>query len=212
MQPNSNETWQAPEEQPSQAPYGVPLIDTPVSPIVTMSPDPALPSADEGVSEPAQPAIDENDQPVQWQAMEYISHERNAPWFVAFAVVTLGLMALAIFLIQSWTFAILIPVMAVALLTYTQRAPRTLNYSLGRKGLHINDHLYPFSDFKAFGVIHDGADYSIMLVPVKRFRPGVSVYFPEAVGERLVDMLAARFPMRELQLDIVDRLIRKLRI
>lgn len=211
MQPNRNDTWQQPDEQPSQAPYAAAPIDAPVSPVVTMTPDldlvqPATqPMADE-------PGLVDGEQPVQWQATEYIQHDKNGIWFVIFAVVTLGLMAFAIFVIQSVTFAILIPVMAVALLTYTQRPPRLINYSLSRKGLHLNDHLYAFAEFKAFGVIRDGIEYSIMLVPTKRFRPGVSVYFPEAVGEQLVDMLAARLPMRDLHLDIVDRLIRKLRI
>lgn len=214
MQPNSNDTWQRPEEQASQAPYATPPTDAPITPVVTMTPDPealVTPTADvpAGVDQARQ---EDNEQPVQWQATEYISHEKNVLWFVIFAIVTLGLMAVAIFLIQSWTFAILIPVMAAALLTYTQRAPRLLNYTLSGKGLHVNDHLYPFGDFKAFGVIRDGAEYSIMLVPIKRFRPGVTIYFPEAVGEQLVDMMATRLPMRELHLDVVDKLIRKLRI
>lgn len=214
MQPNRNDTWQQPDEQPSQAPYAAAPAEVPVSPIVTMSPDsdaplsmPQVPAEDIDESTP-----DTNEQPVQWQATEYIRHEKNSLWFVVFAVVTLAIMAFAIFVIQSLTFAVLIPVMAVALLTYTQRPPRLINYTLSRKGLHLNDHLYSFAEFKAFGVIRDGAEYSIMLVPVKRFRPGVSVYFPEAVGEELVDMLAARLPMRDLHLDVVDRLIRKLRI
>ena len=228
MQPNSNDAWRQPEQQPSQAPYAAPPVEAPITPVVTMAPDPTpmpftpLPAAEDSIApapevaaettvEPsAQAPVD--DQVVQWQATEYIQHDKNALWFVLFIVVTLGLMAIAIFLIQSWTFAVLVPVMAVALLTYTQRPPRLMSYSLSRKGLHVNDHLYPFVDFKAFGVIHDGSEYSIMLVPTKRFRPGVSVYFPESVGEQLVDMLGTRLPMRDLRLDFVDRLLRKLRI
>lgn len=233
MQPNSNDAWRQPDQQPPQAPYVAPPEEQPIAPVVTMSPDaqlssftptttPAVTPSPEAATEPTQaaeqtpPAQPEespvDDQVVQWRATEYIQQDKNTPWFVAFALVTLGLMAIAIFVIQSWTFAVLVPVMAVALLTYTQRPPRLMSYSMSRKGLHVNDHLYPFVDFKAFGVIHDGAEYSIMLVPTKRFRPGVSVYFPENVGEQLVDMLGTRLPMRELHLDFVDRLIRKLRI
>lgn len=228
MQPNSNDAWRQPDQQPSQAPYAAPPVEAPLTPVVTMAPDatpmpftpaPAQPEV-QGVELPDQPVADQSvpdsaavdDQVVQWQATEYIQHDKNTLWFVLFIVVTLGLMAIAIFVIQSWTFAVLVPVMAVALLTYTQRPPRLMSYSMSRKGLHVNDHLYPFVEFKAFGVIHDGSEYSIMLVPTKRFRPGVSVYFPENVGEQLVDMLGTRLPMRDLQLDFVDRLLRKLRI
>ena len=119
---------------------------------------------------------------------------------------------MAVFVIKSLTFAVLVPVMAAALLVYSHRPPRVLDYTLSRQGIHVNDRLYPFADFKAFGVIRDGAEYSIMLVPTKRFKPGVSVYFPEEAGEAIVDMLGARLPMQELHLDAVDKIVRKLRI
>ena len=218
MQPNRNDTWQQPDSQPSEAPYAtVNGESASITPVVTMTPDPApidTPSND-SVEEPTTASdsqVGPDEQPVYWQATEYIQREKNGLWFVAFVFITLGLMAVATFLIQSWTFAILIPVMATALLTYTHRPPRLINYTLSRKGLHVNDHLYSFAEFKAFGVIRDAGEYSIMLVPIKRFRPGVSVYFPEEVGEALVDMLGARLPMRDLHLDVVDKIIRKLRI
>ena len=102
--------------------------------------------------------------------------------------------------------------MAAALLVYVHRPPRVLDYTLSRQGLHVNDHLYTFSEFKGFGVIHDGQEYSVMLIPIKRFHQGVSVYFPEEAGEAIVDMLGARLPMQQLHLDFVDRILRKLRI
>lgn len=176
----------------------------------TPIPTPLTPSAPE--SPPPVPAKVPEEEPVYWQAKEYIHHEKNALWFIIFTVVVLGLMALAIFLMDSISFAILVPVMAIALLVYTHRPPRVLDYTLSKQGLHINDHLYPFADFKGFGVVHDGDEYSVMLLPIKRFKPGVSVYFPEEAGEAIVDMLGVRLPMEELHLDLVDQLIRKLRI
>ncbi|MNY79362.1 hypothetical protein D3C86_2199690 [compost metagenome] len=51
-----------------------------------------------------------------------------------------------------------------------------------------------------------------MLIPVKRFLPGVTVYFPETLGEQIVDFLGARLAMQELHLDIIDKVVRKLRL
>lgn len=225
MQPDSDKhEWKQPTEQPSQAPYAVPPSDdapTP-APVVSLSPDNPVatdPTPPKIVEEEAQadPATEDTpsaaeDEPVRWQAHEYIHHEKNTVWFIVFAVVVIVFMLVAIFLIKEITFIILIPVMAVALLVYSHRPPRVLNYTLSRQGLHVNDRLYPFSQFRGFGVIRDGEEYSIMLIPVKRFQPGVSVYFPEEAGEAIVDMLGVRLPMQELHLDIIDKLIRKLRI
>jgi len=220
MQPDNNPAdWKQPSEQPSQSPYAATPEQLPTeAPVVTLSPDEPLTDAvlfeseddlqDDAQAAPAQSA----DEPVRWQAQEYIQHDKGALWFVAFALVTLAMMAVAIFLVKSITFNILVPVMAAALFVYVNRPPRVLDYTLSRQGLHVNDHLYPFSEFKGFGVIHDGKEFSVLLLPIKRFKPGVSVYFPEASGEAIVDMLGARLPMQTLHLDIIDRIIRKLRI
>jgi hypothetical protein len=61
-------------------------------------------------------------------------------------------------------------------------------------------------------VIQDGDHHSIMLIPTKRFSPGVSVYFPEEVGEQIVDILGQRLPMENLKLDVIDIVVRKLRL
>lgn len=238
-QPDSDkQTWQQPTEQLSQAPYASPPTETaPVAPVVSLTPEEPVvqapqpsvvsvsstpvaqqenteqPSSLEEAPEeaPATPTQPE-EEPVHWQAHEYIHHDKSPLWFIVFTVAVIILIAAAIFLIQSVTFAVLVPVMAVALLVYSHRPPRILNYTLSQQGLHINDRLYPFAQFKGFGVIHDGDEYSVMLIPIKRFQPGVSVYFPEEAGEAIVDMLGARLPMQELHLDAVDKIIRKLRI
>lgn len=217
MQPNDDKTdWKQPVEQSSQAPYVSEVEATPTdSPVVTLSPD--VPPADaiplQVAPSDVAPEVEEVEQePVRWQAQEIIQHDKSPMWFIFFGIAFVIMMAIAIFLIQSITFNILVPVMAVALLVYINRPPRMMDYTLSRKGLHVNDHLYSFSEFKGFGVIHDGKEFSVLLLPVMRFRPAVSVYFPESAGEAIVDMLGARLPMQELHLDLVDRVIRKLRI
>lgn len=151
-------------------------------------------------------------QPVNWQAKEFVHQEKDSKWFVLFGIVTVVFMAVAIFLMQSWTFAALLVVIAIVIVVLAKRPPRLMSYSLSEKGLHIGDTLHAFSDFRAFGIIHDGEEYSIMLIPTKRFLPGITIYFPEEAGEDIVDALGSRLPMQELKLDIVDRIVRKLRL
>jgi len=158
-------------------------------------------------------ADDIDDTPVTWTAQEYIHIDKSPIWFVLFVVVVLGFIAIDIFLLKSYTFSALVIVMAVAVVIYTRRPPRTLTYGLSvRQGLYVGEKLYHFDEFKAFGLIPDGEHNSIMLIPTKRFAPGVSVYFPTEAGERIVDILGQRLPMEELKLDIIDVVVRKLRL
>jgi len=100
----------------------------------------------------------------------------------------------------------------VAIIVYSSRPPRMLHYSLSSKGLSEGNKLYDFDQFKTFGVLRDDKRFSIVLTPRKRFSPRVTVYFPEAQGEQIVDMFGARLPMEDVKMDLLDKLVRFLRI
>ena len=151
-------------------------------------------------------------QPIQWQAPEYVQEPRSPWWFIGFWIVAAVLMAVAAFVMRSWSFAILVPAMAAALMIYSHRPPRMLSYVLSTKGIYINEKLHPIAEFRSFGIMRDESIPSLMLIPVKRFRPGLTVHFPVETGEAIVDLLGRHIPMQELKLDVFDHLIRKLHI
>lgn len=200
--------WQNLENDQPQPQEGAP-VDAPEESSFTSTPE----VADEQAAPQATPVDTPDNPPITWTAQEYVHLDRSPLWFVIFAVVVLGLVALDIFLFRSWTFSALVIVMAVALVIYIRRPPRSLTYSLSpAQGLYVGERLYHFDEFKAFGLIEDDGHYSIMLIPRKRFAPGVSVYFPDDAGERIVDILGQRLPMENLKLDVVDVIVRKLRL
>jgi hypothetical protein len=159
------------------------------------------------------PQTPDNSEPVHWSANESIDADKGGLWFVALIVIALLLIAGDIFLLKEFTFSVLVVVMTVVIILYSRRPARLIDYTLsGEQGLYIGEKLYHFSEFKGFGLIQDQGQHSILLVPVKRFSPGVSVYFPEDVGEKIVDIFGARLPMRDMKLDFIDTIVRKLRL
>lgn len=149
---------------------------------------------------------------LRWQAVAGIDRHRPAVWYLVFAAIVLGLVAVAIFVVNSVTFAVLIPVMAAALIVYARRPPAPINYTVSQRGIHINDHLVSYASFKSFNVIqHDGTNM-INLIPKKRFSITETLYFPTEIGEALVDTLAARLPLKEAKPDLIDRLVSRLRL
>ena len=151
-------------------------------------------------------------EPIAWNAPEGVRVQRGAVWYVLFAIVLAGLMALAILVFQNWTFAILLPIMAVALFVLSNKNPQTINYAISPKGIYIADTLHDFSEFRAFGLLHENNQHSILLLPVKRFSPGLTIYFSEAEGEKIVDMLGARLPMQEIKPDALEKFIRLIKL
>lgn len=148
---------------------------------------------------------------VKWDAQEYVQRDKNAGWYVALVLVGVALVALSIWL-RQWTFTALVVLSVVALVLYSVRPPRVLHYELSDEGLAEGKRLYSYADYKSFGVVKDGAIYSIVLTPKKRFSPRVTVYFPQDQGEMIVDMFGVRMPMEEVKMDLLDKLIKFLRI
>jgi len=196
MNEDQKNYWQPPADDPHEA-----------APVAGVEQDQAA----EPVA-PTEPA-GQQEAPVTWSAEEYVHIDKGYVWYILFALVILVFIAVGILLLRAYTFSVLVIVMAIAIVIYIRRPPRTLTYALSpQQGLYVGEKLYHFEDFKAFGLIRDGEHHSIMMIPRKRFAPGVSVYFPEESGEKIVDILGQRLPMQELKLDIIDVVVRKLRL
>lgn len=210
MQPNDPNMPFPPQEQPSEQPTPAPISEQPaVQPVPMQAPQPSL--IDDGAGQQLEPSELPQPEAVSWQAIEYLQHDKSPLWYLGFGAIVIVLIMLSI-LFQAWTFLALIIVMAVALMVYSHRPPRMLNYVWSVKGLYINDQLHPAGEFKSFGVVQDHDHHQLMLIPVKRFRPALAVYFPAEIGEPLVDAVGAYLPMQELHLDGFDKIVRKLRI
>lgn len=145
-----------------------------------------------------------------WQmsgAKEPFSGKQYILLFLAF----LGLLALAIFVMQSLTFAILIVVSAVALLVYRKRSASVINYSLSQDGVSIDGVLYTLDKYKAFGVIENlNGSFRVILLPIKRIAPPLEIDFLEEHGEKIVDFFGARLPMKDVKTNFIDGIVQRI--
>lgn len=148
---------------------------------------------------------------ITWEAEEYIVRDKTTWWYVGLIAVGLVLSGIAI-LLQWWSFLAVVILSVIALIIYAMRPPRILRYSLSNKGVSEGDHLYDYSEFKSFGILHEGDHFAIVLTPIKRFSPRLIIFFPQAQGEEIVDAFGNRLPMEEVKLDTLDKLIKFLRI
>lgn len=175
-------------------------------------PDPQDVPSEIDYTEVDQPSRLDMAQPFSWQAPEGAQVARGIGWYVGFGVIVLGLMLLAVLVFKSVTFAILLAVMVVAVILLGTKAPRVINYGISPKGIYVSDKLYDYSEFRAFGVIQDPGYLSITVLPVKRFSAGLTLYFDEKDGERIVDLLGARLPIQEVKPDSIEKLIRLIKL
>ena len=151
-------------------------------------------------------------QTVQWQAREYIPAEKNYFWYIALFVIVAGVITLDVFIMKSWTVSVLAVVIAIVLVVISTRPARENTYTLDEETLTIDNQAYNLKDYKSFGVIHDGKENSLQLIPKKRFQPALSVYFPVDLAEDIVSRVGEHLPVEKIEPDFIDRLVRLLRL
>lgn len=151
-------------------------------------------------------------QPFSWQATEYTHQDHSSTWYIVFGSVFVVLLAIAIFAIKNITFIILLPVMATAVLLLIKKPARVINYSISPKGIYVGDRLYDYSEFKSFSITIEPTHAYITLLPTTRIGLGLTLYFSDSDGEKIVDLLGARIPMQDIKPNMIDKLARIMRL
>ncbi len=149
---------------------------------------------------------------VSWSASEFIAHEKGALWYLVLAGIAVVLVAAVYFLFHDLVAALAIIFVAVIFGFLAAHKPRVLAYHIGPEGLSIDNKMYSFSDFKSFGVVNEGAFSSITFMPMKRFMPSLSIYYPPEEEETIVDALSNYLPFAPVTHDLVDRLMHRIRL
>lgn len=148
---------------------------------------------------------------IEWQASEYIHNEKNFGWYLILFVSTLAVMAVMYLLLKDILSLIVVALMSISLAVYANRKPRLLDYAVNDKGVTIGDKNYSYESFRSFSVMQDGAMENIVLDPLQRLMPPITVYFEQADADRIIDTLSAYLPHEDKELDWVDRFAKRIR-
>jgi hypothetical protein len=152
-----------------------------------------------------------NEAEITWTASEFIARHKGFGWYVILAAAT-GVAAVLIYLLSRDAITVGAVVAAIILFGVSAaRKPRVLTYHMNEKGLTIGDKFYPYGIFRSFSVIDEDAFSSILLQPLKRFMPPLSVYYEPQDEDRIVEILATHLPLETRQPDAVDRLMHRIR-
>jgi hypothetical protein len=148
---------------------------------------------------------------VSWSAKEFIEHDRSSSWYV---VLVFGAVVLAvvIYFITKDNFAVAATVaVGIIAAVYAGHKPKELDYELTNKSIRVGERTYSYGMFKSFSVAREGEHTSIVLEPVKRFIPPMTLYFPPDEEKRVTNSVGNHLPMQEHQPNITERLSHRFR-
>lgn len=160
------------------------------------------------------------DNVVQWQASDFIKHERSSNWYLAAGGIFFGVLIICIlaFVFHFLSLFSLISIVVVLLLMFiaifmSGKIPhRQINYTLTPSELHVDEKVLSLGDFRAFGVRNNGSVWQVVLIPTNRFGMETAIYIDESVGEQVVDILGSTLPMIDMPDSLIDKVNRALKI
>jgi hypothetical protein len=148
----------------------------------------------------------------EWKAQEFIAHAKTRMWYIRFTGVSLLILGLTYFLSGGDKIVTFVTATAaVSVGIFASRKPRELDYSITTNGVTIADKHYPYSSFKSFSIQKEGVADSIFLMPMKRYQPGLSLYYSIDKEEQIVKGLKNFLPHEDRPPDAVDKLMSKVR-
>ncbi|MBA3758552.1 hypothetical protein H0X10_02890 [Candidatus Saccharibacteria bacterium] len=149
--------------------------------------------------------------PVEWTASEYIAHEKGANWYFILGAVVIIFAVFVYLLTQELVSTVVIIIMGAAFGAFAMRKPQELKYRLDNNALHVGARSYLYSQFKSFTVVEEGVIHSIMLMPLQRFMPPLSVYYAPEDEDKIAEALSSYLPYEDRKQDFVDKLMRRIR-
>ena len=159
----------------------------------------------------SEPVADSPVPGVSWTASEYIAHHKTPKWYVCLGLVAVVLAVVIWFLTKDEISAAVVLIGAAVLGAYGSRPPQELPYSLDQESLSIGSKNYHLQDYRSFSVDDHQAFSSVNLIPLKRFAPGLTIYYSPDDESAIVDILSSVLPTEPHEPDIIDRLMRLIR-
>lgn len=149
---------------------------------------------------------------VSWTASEYIAHQKNLGWWLAFGGLVLVIAAGIFLWTRDLVSVVAIVVMATLFGYYAGRKPVVQQYHITNDGVYIGDKLYRFSELKSFSVVRQGAFSSIEFLPLKRLMPYIPMYYAPDQESAILEVLSQYLPVEaERRQDPIDRFMHKIR-
>jgi hypothetical protein len=148
---------------------------------------------------------------VTWTASEFIAHDKTSSWYTLLILGTVAASGLMYVVTKDIVSVGVVILAALIFGIYGAHKPRQLVYRVDLRGITVGGKFYPYSDFRSFSVIPEGAFSSIVFMPLKRFAAPLSIYYAPQDEDRIVGVLSEQLPYEQRRRDAVDSLMRKIR-
>jgi len=156
---------------------------------------------------------------LEWTALEYEEKERTRDWYWALGVIVVT-SSLAALIFGNYFFAALIILSGILLGFFAVKKPDLVSYELNEKGLRVRTRVYPYENIQSFWVqtsrereTPDGKPLrpTLFIKSERVFMPIISVPIDDAWAEDIHSiMLAQDIPEEEMREHLSEKIMESL--
>ena len=90
---------------------------------------------------------------IEWEAPEYVQHEKGWKWFFVAGLIDIGFCVYAV-LTQNWTLLVAIVLLTAMYVWQHGNVPRHIKIIVSRAGIKVGNKEYPYQNIKSFWIIY----------------------------------------------------------
>ncbi len=146
-------------------------------------------------------------QDIIWKAYEHQHSEKSTDWFWALGIVAVS-SAIVALLFKNFLFALLILVGSCTMALLAKKPARELTFSLSKRGITIEDSLYPYQMLVAFWIHGRDTENPTLIIDARKFMtPHLIAELDPADTEKIHAYLSEYLPEEEIHEPFLQRLL-----
>lgn len=144
---------------------------------------------------------------ITWEAYEHHYVRKTNDWFWILGILTIIFTTISI-LMNNMLFGILIFIAGLVIALHATVLPKVIPFAVTKRGLRVDDKLYPYSTLESFCIDEDCSTGPQLLVQSEKlFMTLIVVPIPEEYLDEIEDILASRLPEEHLEEPFVTKLL-----
>ncbi|MFA5936377.1 MAG: hypothetical protein WC822_00695 [Candidatus Paceibacterota bacterium] len=149
----------------------------------------------------------EQNEKIEWTALEYEEKERGNDWFWALGVIVVA-SSVASFIYGNYFFSLFLIIGGILLGGFAIKKPDLVFYELNEKGLQIRNRIYPYENIKAFWVKKEGDNPTLFIRSERLFMPLLSMPIKQNLAEEIRNcMLLNNVPEEEMKEHVSEKIM-----
>lgn len=142
--------------------------------------------------------MDDSISAITWEAPEHYHIDKSSDWFWVLGIVAVCAAVAALFL-GNFLFALVILLGAGVMALRAVKPPRIVPYMVGRRGVRVGEHLYPYSTLESFNIDEEDERGPQLLLKSKRLHlPLIIMPVPDEHLFEIEALLRERLQEEEL--------------